>query len=78
MNNDYKSFLDNKSNLGSAYILTGTDMSIISARVNYIYNLLGPSLTVNTACSSSLVAVNLGIQALTQGKKIFSSSLPIA
>lgn len=68
MNNDYKSYVDNNFNLGSAYMLTGTDMSIISARVNYTYNLLGPSLTVNTACSSSLVAVNLGIQALTQGE----------
>ena len=78
MNSDYKGCVGNSSNLGNAYNLTGTDMSIISARVNYIYNLLGPALTVNTACSSSLVAVNLGIQALTQGKKIFSLSLFMA
>ena len=68
MNNDYKEHVTEDTNLNSTYMVTGTNISIISARVSYVYNLLGPALTVDTACSSSLVAVNLGSQALKLGK----------
>ena len=68
MNNDYKEHATADPNLNSTYMVTGTNISIISARVSYVYNLLGPAITLDTACSSSLVAVNLGSQALKLGK----------
>lgn len=73
MTDDYKGHvLDD-----SAYSLTGTHNSIISARVAYVYNLHGPALTIDTACSSSLVAIDLASQAIATGMEIITKSLQI-
>lgn len=47
---------------------TGNELSILSNRISYIYNLKGPSLTVDTACSSSLVALDLACENILAGK----------
>ncbi|KAF2156513.1 thiolase-like protein [Myriangium duriaei CBS 260.36] len=44
---------------GMAYEMTGGDMTILSNKVNYVFNPKGPSLTVDTACSSSLYALHM-------------------
>ncbi|KAH8807730.1 fatty acid synthase [Xylogone sp. PMI_703] len=49
------------------YQLTGAGLTIISNRVNYVFNLKGPSLTLDTACSSSLYALHLACQSLLAG-----------
>ncbi|XP_069103768.1 uncharacterized protein [Argopecten irradians] len=64
MNSDAKTSKDGDYSLMTNYTVTGDAASIITARVSYNYNLLGPSLTIDTACSSSLVAVNLATQSL--------------
>ncbi|XP_030204440.1 uncharacterized protein LOC115537014 [Gadus morhua] len=46
---------------------TGLAMSIAANRVSYIFNLTGPSLSIDCACSSSLVALHLACQAIKQG-----------
>ncbi|XP_060082563.1 uncharacterized protein LOC132561875 [Ylistrum balloti] len=68
MNNDSKTSKDGDYSLLTNYSVTGDAASIITARVSYYYNLLGPSLTIDTACSSSLVAVNLATQSLRIGE----------
>jgi mycoketide-CoA synthase len=42
----------------SSFTATGTNASILSARVSYTMNLKGPCMTINTACSAALVAVH--------------------
>ncbi|RCJ21834.1 hypothetical protein A6770_04150 [Nostoc minutum NIES-26] len=42
----------------------GNDLSCLSTRVSYKFNLKGPSVNVQTACSTSLVAVHLACQSL--------------
>lgn len=70
MTNDFKEQVMDYEATSSAYTITGTQPSIISARVSYVYNLYGPAMSVDTACSSSLVAIDLGSQALTAGKML--------
>jgi phthiocerol/phenolphthiocerol synthesis type-I polyketide synthase C len=53
---------------GDAYFATGNTLSIISNRISYIFDLRGPSFTVETACSSSLVALNKAMLAIESGR----------
>ncbi|KAI0169553.1 hypothetical protein GGR52DRAFT_592149 [Hypoxylon sp. FL1284] len=46
------------------YAATGVDPGIISNRVGNIFNLNGPSFTINTACSSSIYALHNACHAL--------------
>jgi acyl transferase domain-containing protein len=41
-----------------SYAATGVDPGIISNRISHVFNLHGPSITVNTACSSSIYAMH--------------------
>ncbi|KAI1264396.1 hypothetical protein F5Y18DRAFT_390351 [Xylariaceae sp. FL1019] len=49
------------------YSVTGSGITIISNRINYVFNLKGPSMTVDTACSSSLYALHLACSAIQTG-----------
>ncbi|XP_048239500.1 phenolphthiocerol synthesis polyketide synthase type I Pks15/1-like isoform X2 [Haliotis rufescens] len=51
----------------SNYTVTGQAGSIISNRVSFVYNLTGPSMTLDTACSSSIVAIHQAGLALKAG-----------
>ena len=48
--------------------MTGTSLSISANRINYVFDLLGPSLPVDTACSSSLTAMHIAMQAIRNGE----------
>lgn len=56
-----------KSLQTSALGFTGGDASILAARVSYLLDLQGPSLSIETACSSSLVAIALACDSLISG-----------
>ncbi|KAI1370878.1 hypothetical protein F4677DRAFT_464877 [Hypoxylon crocopeplum] len=49
------------------YAATGVDPGIISNRVGNVFNLNGPSFTINTACSSSIYALHNACNALRSG-----------
>ena len=51
----------------SPYSMTGTNLSIISNRISYIFDLHGPSMTIDTACSSSMHALHQACQTLASG-----------
>jgi acyl transferase domain-containing protein len=49
------------------YSATGSGISILSNRINHIFNLKGPSLTVDTACASSMYALHLAANSIRAG-----------
>ncbi len=49
------------------YSMTGTNLSIISNRISYIYNFHGPSMTIDTACSSAMHALHQACMTLASG-----------
>ena len=67
MNHDWDCVLRSARHKSTNTTVTGTDSSILSARVAYFYNLLGPAITMNTACSSAMVAFHTASQALRTG-----------
>jgi acyl transferase domain-containing protein/acyl carrier protein len=52
----------------SVYYPSGTNPSIVAARISYHYDLRGPSWVSNTACSSSLVAVHYAAKDIEAGR----------
>ncbi|KGO76199.1 Acyl transferase/acyl hydrolase/lysophospholipase [Penicillium italicum] len=49
------------------YVTTGTSLSLLSNRISYIFNLQGPSVTLDTACSSSMYALHMAVNAIRNG-----------
>ncbi len=45
-----------------------SSLASIANRVSYVFNLHGPSMTVDTMCSSSLTSIHLACQDLKQGR----------
>ncbi|KAI0025583.1 putative polyketide synthase [Xylariomycetidae sp. FL0641] len=65
---DYAAMTVREPDFRQTYVCTGPDPGILGNRVSYVFDLKGPSLTVNTACSSSLYALNLACKSLLSGE----------
>ncbi|KAI9367806.1 hypothetical protein BJX61DRAFT_268487 [Aspergillus egyptiacus] len=50
------------------YLVTGTGAAITSNRISYVFNLRGPSFTMDTGCSASLVALHQAVLSLRNGE----------
>ncbi|KAG9238233.1 hypothetical protein BJ875DRAFT_492652, partial [Amylocarpus encephaloides] len=50
------------------YHITGTGIAIAANRLSYLFDLKGPSVTVDTGCSGSLVAIHQACQSLRTGE----------
>ncbi|WEW58624.1 hypothetical protein PRK78_004092 [Emydomyces testavorans] len=61
---DYQQMTFKEPDFRHSYAATGVDPGIISNRINHVFNLKGPSITVNTACSSSVYALHNACNAL--------------
>lgn len=64
---DYKNILIQKGILDGSSVI-GTDPTMLSNYLSYIFDFHGPSESVNTACSSSLTAVHRAVTAIRDGE----------
>ncbi|WP_340557769.1 type I polyketide synthase [Streptomyces sp. GSL17-111] len=69
LGNDYWSLLRRGAAPADIHQMTGSaSRAVTSGRLAHVWDLRGPSLTVDTAASSSLVAVHLALQSLWSGE----------
>jgi acyl transferase domain-containing protein/acyl carrier protein len=61
---EYKHMISEADKGNEGNYATGTLNSFITSRLCYLYDLKGPSMTVDTSCSSSLVALHLACNSL--------------
>ncbi|KAI0197013.1 hypothetical protein F4808DRAFT_299333 [Astrocystis sublimbata] len=61
---DYQQLSTREPDFRHNYAATGIDPGIISNRISNVFNLHGPSFTINTACSSSIYALHNACHAL--------------
>lgn len=50
------------------YYITGIEKAILSNRISHVFDLRGPSLTLDTACSGGLVALHQACESLRSGE----------
>ena len=50
------------------YGITGGGIALLSNRISYVFNLQGPSMTLDTACSSSMYALHLACTSIQSGE----------
>ncbi|KAI5865300.1 putative polyketide synthase [Durotheca rogersii] len=65
---DYEHATTKDSLLSTKYHNTGAARPLLANRVSYVFDLHGPSATLDTGCSGSLVAVNSACQSLRLGE----------
>lgn len=58
---------DDGGSLPDIFSATGSTLSIASNRISYVFDLRGPSLSIDTACSSALTACHVACQSLGRG-----------
>jgi acyl transferase domain-containing protein/NADPH:quinone reductase-like Zn-dependent oxidoreductase/NADP-dependent 3-hydroxy acid dehydrogenase YdfG/aryl carrier-like protein len=59
---------DNARPFIGAHTPTSSSFTLLSNRISFALDLLGPSMTIDTACSSSLVAMHEATQAIARGE----------
>nr|AEJ54468.1 reducing polyketide synthase [Dolichousnea longissima]AEJ54469.1 reducing polyketide synthase [Dolichousnea longissima] len=65
---DYSKLMMKDTETMPAFLETGNQEAILSARLSYFFNLRGPCFTADTACSSSLTAFHLACQSIRTGE----------
>ncbi|MGC2855132.1 SDR family NAD(P)-dependent oxidoreductase [Novispirillum sp. DQ9] len=65
---DYADIRQGDPEVGNAYFMLGSTLSITANRISYIFDLNGPSMAIDTACSSSIVALHEAVHALREGR----------
>lgn len=68
LTSDYRDMIIRDADNAPMYTFTGTGTASLANRISWLWDLRGPSFTVNTACSSSLLALHLACQSLRTGE----------
>ncbi|KAI1436832.1 putative polyketide synthase [Xylaria sp. CBS 124048] len=64
---DYMMQLNRDSEDLATYAAVGAGLSMLSNRISWVFNLQGPSVTLDSACSSTAMSIDIACQALRSG-----------
>lgn len=67
-NAEYRSHIGQDIDNLPMFEATGNAEALLANRISYVYDLRGPSLTIDTACSSSMAALNTAFLSLQTGE----------
>lgn len=67
-NRDYKDELQRDPEAMPLYHATGSEQSVLANRLSYVFDLRGPSISLDTACSASMTALHLACQSIKSGE----------
>jgi len=65
---DYAEVLAQAGVANDFYLSTGSSHAVLVNRINYLFDLRGPSVAIDAACASSLVAIHEAAKALRAGE----------
>lgn len=65
---DYREMVFRDPESAPAYTASGISKTSLANRISWLFDLQGPSFTLDTACSSSMVALHLACQSLRTGE----------
>ncbi|KAL8707717.1 MAG: hypothetical protein Q9220_007297 [cf. Caloplaca sp. 1 TL-2023] len=65
---DYNHHLHKDTMELPTYYMTGVEMAMFANRLSHVFDLRGPSISLDTACSGGLVALHLACQSLRDGE----------
>lgn len=63
----YRDYLIRDMETGPMFQGVGNHASIQANRISYVFDLRGPSISLDTACSSGLIALHVAVKALRDG-----------
>ncbi|KAF2135262.1 uncharacterized protein K452DRAFT_303672 [Aplosporella prunicola CBS 121167] len=66
-NNDHQIMQYRDIEYPDPYAMTGGGVTLLSNRVSYVFNLKGPSLTIDTSCSGAMYALHLACSSIQAG-----------
>jgi acyl transferase domain-containing protein len=64
---DYSVMMTKEADYMHRYSATGLGTSILANRISHVFNLHGPSFTLDTACSSTIYALHQAVSAIKNG-----------
>ncbi|KAI1120200.1 polyketide synthase [Nemania abortiva] len=64
---DYQTMQTRDPDYMHRYNATGSGTAILSNRISHVFNLQGPSMTIDTACSSSIYCLHNAVTAIRNG-----------
>ena len=74
---EYAGVIGRDPELQAEWVATGNGSAMLSNRLSYFFDLVGPSITVDTACSGSMNAFHFACNSLRIGEATMAGNIQV-